>query len=336
MKKPIKLKWMPVIRAIIEDDQDCMMREIMTMPETKAHITNLINDESDKICTPATKSTFRDSSSEGLSKFNFQTQLQEMEKYAPTLLHILQTSATSTHIFRNKLKTTESLTPAIMTAASILFNCRSQEMNAQQVMTGLTVLEGGCSKLVFQRLNARSLSSAYETVIKKQSMLGERFDGKVKEWARRVQRANERNLDSSTCSTEGLEGTSTSADETSCNMFQLVMDNVDMTVRTRHTSRERHGFDYHMVNVMAVKDRVTSPPNYKPSTCVTDTELGTFLPSISDNNILKNNWAVLIGHIIANHIPALGWMKQELPEHIHHRYMSEAKQKSEVVSKALA
>ena len=64
---------------------------------------------------------------------------------------------------------------------------------------------------------------------------------------------------------------------------------------------------------------------------INDMDLGTFLPSVTDNKKLNNNWIILIGHIIAEHLPAFQWIQRELPNEIPHRHMAEAKQKSEVV-----
>ncbi|KAJ8031698.1 hypothetical protein HOLleu_24973 [Holothuria leucospilota] len=46
---------------------------------------------------------------------------------------------------------------------------------------------------------------------------------------------------------------------------------------------------------------------------------------------LRKDWGVLIGNIIANHLPTLKWMSAEIPSVIAHHHMSEMKKKSEVV-----
>ncbi|XP_071796288.1 uncharacterized protein [Asterias amurensis] len=317
-KKTVAPQWLSVVSAITDNNEEYLIQEVMKLKGAKELVFKGLKEECELICAPATKSCFRNSTLQGLTSFNFNKQLDELKLHAPTFLQVLQISATSKYMQKNKLRTIESLTPNIMTAASIIFNCRSQDMNSHQLVNGFTLLEGGCSKQVFQRLHTRGVSSAYQTVLSKQAIFGNGFDNKVKEWASTA--ADESAVD-------------TSEVDSPLSSYQIVMDNVDIRVRARHTTKDHHGTDFHMVNTMAVKDRVTSSlTDLKPEVNVDKLNLRMCLPSVSDNQTLKHNWSILIGHIIADHLPAMQWMKRELPQEIHHSHMSEARQKSEVVN----
>ncbi|KAJ8029701.1 hypothetical protein HOLleu_29161 [Holothuria leucospilota] len=329
-KRQVPLKWIRVVMAILENHEDKVYQELNSLKGFQLHaeetVRCAIGEECRTLCSPSTNSQFRQSTKKGFQSFSFNNQMRELEEQAPLFLSVLKKAATGPFIEKNKMKTSASLAPGILTAAAVLFHCRSEQMNSHQLMMGFTLLEGGCNRRTYRRLGMRNLCTTYAYVIQKQLEFGEGFDCRVKEWAEQVKEPSEIQEES----TQEVEAA------TPVQSFQLVMDNVDMVVKARHTSREHYGASYHMANIIAIKNRVQAPRNLsklQPTSASIETiDLGLFLPSLEDDKVMKSNWVVLMGHIIAEHIPSLHWIARELPTVIPHAHMSEARQKSEVVS----
>lgn len=85
--------------------------------------------------------------------------------------------------------------------------------------------------------------------------------------------------------------------------FQIVMDNVDVVVHARHPTRDNYGRDYHMVQMMAVQNRVDAYhlSNERPEK-FHEIDTKEFLPSVSDNLRLKQEWVILCGNVIRDHM----------------------------------
>ena len=111
-------QWLSVVSAITDNNEECLIQEVMKLKGAKELVFKGLKEECELICAPATKSCFRNSTLQGLTSFNFNKQLDELKLHAPTFLQVLQISATSKYMQNNKLRTIESLTPNIMTAAS--------------------------------------------------------------------------------------------------------------------------------------------------------------------------------------------------------------------------
>lgn len=114
--------------------------------------------------------------------------------------------------------------------------------------------------------------------------------------------------------------------------FKMVIDNIDKTVKPRNQTIDAQTQSLHYVQVYAVKDQVdfsqlskTAP---SPGRSIYD-----ILPTTSEYQKLKDNFAILVAHIIVKHIP---YFTQDfsglLVNHIPHKYSSEMAKKSEVVS----
>lgn len=326
LQKRVPVKWIPIVNAIMEDDEHEVISKFYELEGLNDYsvkvVKKMIASECNSLCSPQLDSLFRKSGKRDMLSFSYKAQWSEMQTHAPVLQSLLQTVATNPRIERNKVKTKEALVPGIVTAAAILFNCHSSHMNSHQLLTGLTLWEGGCHRRTFARLGARNLCSSYSYVINKQEEFGEGFDSEVKDWGKQLLDAKEMGQ---------------SAEEVHCPSFQLVMDNVDIRVKARHTTRDNYGSDYHMVNILAVKDRVNAQhlSNDFPNVNTDKLDLAEFLPSSEEDKSLKNDWSILMGHIISEHLPHLKWMSKELPKQIPHDHMDEAKQKTKVVSRIL-
>ena len=117
-----------------------------------------------------------------------------------------------------------------------------------------------------------------------------------------------------------------------CPGVKLVLDNIDSTVKPRYQRIDSQNQSLHYVQVYAVRDRINfsqlsnSPP--PPGRSVYD-----ILPTTSDYQMLQDNFAILVAHILVEHIP---YFKEDfkglVPRHIEHPYSTEMAKQSEVVS----
>ena len=64
---------------------------------------------------------------------------------------------------------------------------------------------------------------------------------------------------------------------------------------------------------------------------ISEISLESFLPSPSDERILKENFSVLIGRVLIKHVPFFKEFGSGLEKHIMHEYSVEMARKSEVV-----
>ena len=114
--------------------------------------------------------------------------------------------------------------------------------------------------------------------------------------------------------------------------IKLILDNIDKTVKRRHQTIDAQSKSLHYVQVYAVKDRVdfSQLSNTAPSPGRSVYEI---LPTTSDYQTLKDNFAILVARILTKHIP---YFKQDFSglvvNNIPHKYSSEMANKSEVVS----
>ena len=121
-----------------------------------------------------------------------------------------------------------------------------------------------------------------------------------------------------------------------CPGVKLVLDNIDSTVKPRYQRLDSQNKSLHYVQVYAVRDRINfsqlsnSPP--PPGRSVYD-----ILPTTSDYQMLKDNFAILVSRILVEHIPYFkDDFKGLVPRHIQHPYSAEMAKQSEVVSYSMS
>lgn len=114
--------------------------------------------------------------------------------------------------------------------------------------------------------------------------------------------------------------------------LKIVIDNIDKTVRPRDQRVDVQSKSLHYVQAYAAKDRINyskfsnSPP--PPEKSAYD-----LLPSTSDYQTLKDNFAILVAYILVKDIPYFSQDFKGLdPSHIAHQFSSEMSKTSEIVS----
>ena len=119
--------------------------------------------------------------------------------------------------------------------------------------------------------------------------------------------------------------------------FKLVIDNLDLYIRPRSETSERHAESKHFVNVYAVKDRVLC-------SSIADTKLRSIdmatvnvedvLPKDGDLDAMKQNIAIIVCRLVRRHMKFFrkNVSPKGVPKHITHQFSKEMAQKSEIVS----
>ena len=116
--------------------------------------------------------------------------------------------------------------------------------------------------------------------------------------------------------------------------YKLVGDNIDKNVRPRQMRSDVQNRSLHYFHSYAVRDRVYMS-QFSNDIEVRDTasiNLQEVLPTCKDEEILRKNFAILVGRTLVKYIPCLAQHGNELGKHIPHEFSKEMSQKSEVVS----
>lgn len=117
--------------------------------------------------------------------------------------------------------------------------------------------------------------------------------------------------------------------------FVLVSDNIDKSVNARHQTMESRNRSPHYFNSYAVLDRCdfSHLPDCESPADRSSYDMNCLLPSEDDFEAILLQFAVLVGRMLTTNIP--GFEKYKLLcSRITHKYSTEMKRKSDVVSLA--
>lgn len=221
----------------------------------------------------------------------------------------------------------------VVTAASVLLNCRNKFMCAHQTLTALTLKRSACGKRAFKRLNARFLSISYFAIIRKQIKFGQNHDQKVKEWAQTVKDDVKtlKDLDRKTGDRDRTEYEKVMHNRHPG--YRLVGDNVDLLIKPRQTTIGSGNQDIHYYNMMAVKNRISGNhlDDAAPIGNIETTPWSVYIPTIDDNKAIRTEFRYLVTRVIAEYIPQMSWLNDYIPPFLSHKYSQIAKEKTEVV-----
>lgn len=121
------------------------------------------------------------------------------------------------------------------------------------------------------------------------------------------------------------------------NHFILAGDNVNLSVRAKHTSREKGNKQLNLFNCIATKARVPFIPGKLKSRISADVkphevDLTALLPGKDEDKQLKSDFKHIVGSILAKHIDEVSWFDKYLRKYWHHEFIKQLKTKSETVS----
>ena len=114
-------------------------------------------------------------------------------------------------------------------------------------------------------------------------------------------------------------------------LYKLVFDNIDKTVNPRFMRSDSHAKSLHYIQIYSVKNCIdfSSLSLSNPSS---QFSIFDILPSITDYQRLKDNFAVLIARTLQEHVPFFGSdFKRLIPKHTSHQYSTNMATRSEVV-----
>ena len=117
--------------------------------------------------------------------------------------------------------------------------------------------------------------------------------------------------------------------------FKLVIDNLDIFVRPRTETSQRHADSFHFVQMYAVRDRI-DVSNFSDVSRLPDissVKVENVLPSNHDLEALKDNITVLVCRTARKYLQFFRKYvdSKGVPQHITHKYTAEMSLKSEVV-----
>ena len=266
-------------------------------------------------------------------KWSYSDQYTELQLKAPTFSKVLETAV-------NMEKAGKPLAArkqrGLVAGAGVLLQTRSKFTNAAGVHTALIMKRGGASAKTFKRLNDKGLSVSYKKTLDVQKELGAEHNAKAKQWAREmfVDRIKEKELEQRI--EDGDEDAGNDLDQHREMMnpgFKVLGDNADIGQKARQLSKTHKNPDHHFFNHCAIKNRVNSNHlNYAKAQDASNIEPAILLPSVEDNNCLREELVMITAQVMAKYIPALAWFAMHVPKRINHEFASISSSKSEVVS----
>lgn len=116
--------------------------------------------------------------------------------------------------------------------------------------------------------------------------------------------------------------------------YQVIGDNIDLYVKTKHMANNRQNKSIHWFLMNAVQDRVIGKglDNSQQIKPIMEVENAEFLPSKEDNSDLLHDFVPLVTRVIAENVPAFACFRDVVVSHIPHEFSQEMKTKSTQVS----
>ena len=112
--------------------------------------------------------------------------------------------------------------------------------------------------------------------------------------------------------------------------YQVIGDNIDLYVKTKHMASNCQNKSIHWFLMNAVQDRVIGEglDNSQQIKPIMEVENAEFLPSKEDNSDLLHDFVPLVTRVIAENIPAFACFRDVVVSHIPHEFSQEMKTKS--------
>uniref|UniRef100_A0A7M5VF96 C2H2-type domain-containing protein n=3 Tax=Clytia hemisphaerica TaxID=252671 RepID=A0A7M5VF96_9CNID len=119
--------------------------------------------------------------------------------------------------------------------------------------------------------------------------------------------------------------------------FVLVGDNLEYKVVRRHMTTSKQNIDYHMFNMMGVRNRVNAPVELEdmiqpPLENKLDIDLSNYFPNKNDESKLATEFSTLVFRVLTEYREDMSRMRNHLRSVIPHDYMEETKRKSEITT----
>lgn len=102
--------------------------------------------------------------------------------------------------------------------------------------------------------------------------------------------------------------------------YQIIGDNIDLDIRTKHMSVSRQNTSLHWFNMYAIRDIVNGNEADEVRPKLADVSFKKYLPDESDDTFLRNDFVPLWSRVLVTHIPDLEQLKKSAVWHIPHKY----------------
>ncbi|XP_056013603.1 uncharacterized protein LOC125669312 isoform X1 [Ostrea edulis] len=257
----------------------------------------IIGDECEKICKRNSGSVLQDRTYHGILNFSWDELEGELQTLAPNLLQIVKSIVSD-----KPSSMSDRCRIQMLNAIACALHARSREMTALQYLTGLILLHGGCTQRDIDRLAKMGVTVLSDTLHKKlgtwQVNLDEVLIQMKQDWL---------NM--------GKE------------KYQLAGGNWDKNILPSYRTSQQKTISLHLFTVVGVVDRI-SPPLPDEVTninSVTDLDANIFIPSLQEQNVLRNELTFLVASALVNNIDQLtNHFKNIYPQHLEHQYSHSA------------
>ena len=192
-EQEIPLKLHDLLRALCNNNLNAAANILWSIEEGKKAILNTVSqsitNEAAALCS-IKPTSFRVNNVHELCDMSFAKQFAELQERAPVFSKMVTSAAyNERNLTRNTTKTKKSLIPSLVTAASLILNCRSQRIDAIQMYNSMILRQGAAKKSVFQRFNAVNLCLSHRVSLKHQLKMSTHSDTTVKQWKKEVEDA---------------------------------------------------------------------------------------------------------------------------------------------------
>lgn len=204
------------------------------------------------------------------------------------------------HQDKRKHKTQMSITPAVTTVIGKCLGLHSDSLSALRTYYSLILSHSGLTDAGMNRLAKLYDCVTHQSILQKLNGIATRYDMEMKTWEQ----------------------------------YNIVLDNVDIYIKPRRETASVSNKMFHMVQAIAVKDRVLTQKNDKsrqPLVNVDELLPHHAYPTDNDHKELQT----LLRHkleFIITQMPGLGHLAGKTQTKKHHKYSDEMKKKSEQVS----
>ena len=216
----------------------------------------------------------------------------------PTLTHMITAACTHKDQHNMKTKTLDSITPAITTVIGKCVSIYSRKLAALRWFYSLILSNGGATDVCMNRMAKLYDTVTSTNVLRKLDEMARRYNVCMESWSQ----------------------------------FSLVIDNVDIYVKPRRETADHSNTMHHMVQAIAVKDRVITSINNStrlPMVPLKDITPADVYPNVDDISALR---VLMVEETVAllGQMPAL--RKLNIKRQGTHEYSWAQKRKSEAVS----
>ena len=236
-------------------------------------------------------SVLRDVDVDSLVNFSLTRLRVDLEEHLPTAWLLAKSMCTRDK--PGKLKTAESITPAITVAVAKMAAIYSNKLSAMRYVTGISLASGGAKDTCVNRF-----ASSYDSV--KQATLLRKLDDLAKHGLEPLDRWKQ-------------EGRT----------FSIVFDNVNKHVKPRHQTATRGNEMHNLTHGIAILDRI--PTARLPSTPripIANLTVADCLPSWTHDGLIRTKMAGVVRRVWGRLLPNHTWLWTDIGDHKYSDYSS--------------